>query len=83
MTRVFVQCEWCGRVETKAHDVLVNLETGSYSFTCPMCQSRHTRPMSERVERILLALIAPTEPGPITEDEIQRFVAALNTEDIQ
>lgn len=58
-----------------------NRDTGTYLFTCPFCLTLQRRPANARVVSVLLATGVDFEvvtDSPISEDEIQRFVEALD-----
>lgn len=80
MTIVRVSCDWCGTVELAPTDITLNLQTERLIYECPLCESRFSRPSDQRATAILLALEVPTvdDPPPITETEIESFVASLD-----
>lgn len=89
MTTIRTTCDGCGDVELSTSDIALELtgagEAGSYRFVCPACSGVQVRPASPRVISILLAtgvtyeimLAAP----PITEIDIDTFVAMLDEDD--
>ena len=89
MTTIRTTCETCGDVELTTSDIALELagsgDEGTYRFTCPTCSSLQRRPASQRVVTILLATGVAYEvtvgATPITEDEIDRFVSMLETDD--
>ena len=88
MTTIRTTCARCGDVELTTGDIGLELSatgsTGSYRFACPFCGDTQRRPANHRVVSILLATGVPYEilspAGPITEDEIDRFASALDTD---
>lgn len=89
MTTIRTTCQDCGDVELKTADIALELtgagDAGSYRFSCPTCQSIQVRPATRRVVSILLATGVSYEitlaPAPITETEIEGFVAMLDDDD--
>jgi predicted RNA-binding Zn-ribbon protein involved in translation (DUF1610 family) len=87
MTTIKTTCSECGDVELTPGDLALELEpsedAGNYRFTCPTCGRIERRPANSRVVSVLLATGVAYEvvrPEPITEGEIDKFVAALNSE---
>lgn len=87
MTTIKTTCDHCGDVELRPTDLALELdpnrESGSYRFCCPECQEVQRRPATARVVSVLLATGVAYEvinEDPITETEIDRFVAALHHE---
>lgn len=88
MTTIRTTCSRCGDVELTTDDIGLELtaegSTGSYRFACPFCGDTQRRPANHRVVSILLAtgvsyeIVSPT--GPITEDEIEQFAQALESD---
>ncbi len=89
MTTIRTTCQDCGDVELKTADIALELtgagDAGSYRFSCPTCQATQVRPATRRVVSILLATGVSYEitlaPAPITETEIEAFVAMLDDDD--
>jgi hypothetical protein len=90
MTTIKTTCEHCGDIELRPDDLALELDPtgdqGSYLFVCPACGGRQRRPANNRVVNVLLATgvsydVVVPEPGPITDDEIERFVDALDSEE--
>ncbi|NOY55970.1 MAG: hypothetical protein GXP34_08280 [Actinobacteria bacterium] len=90
MTTIKTTCEHCGDVELHPADLALELDptadSGTYLFTCPACGDLQRRPANPRVVNVLLATgvsydVVVPEPGPITADEIERFVHALDREE--
>jgi hypothetical protein len=87
MTTIRTSCSLCGDVELVPGDLSLELlassGTGTYLFCCPHCDEHQRRPANHRVVSILLAtgvayhVVDEGPDGPITEDEIARFGAAL------
>ena len=87
MTTIKTTCTRCGDVQLTHEDLSLELdpseEMGSYRFACPTCSTVQSRPANSRVVSVLLATGVGyhiVDPSPITEDEIDSFVAALETE---
>lgn len=88
MTTIRTTCRRCGDVELTTHDLSLELGAstgvGCYIFGCPYCGVTQRRPANERVVSILMATGVAYEvrsvDGPITEREIESFVAALNSD---
>lgn len=87
MTTIKTTCERCGDVELQPTDLALELdpnrESGAYRFSCPECRIVQRRPASARVVSVLLATGVAYDVvrgDPITETEIERFVAALDHE---
>jgi len=89
MTTIRTTCNRCGDVELTTSDIALELtsesSTGTYRFECPFCGVVQRRPANHRVVSILLATgvhyeIVPIG-HPITENEINGFVRALDEED--
>jgi hypothetical protein len=89
MTTIRTTCAICGEVELLPAELTLELTalsgSGEYAFECPMCGDSQRRPASHRVVSILLATGVAYEvvddPDRITEGEIARFVAALDSHD--
>jgi len=87
MTMIRTTCALCGEVELIPGELRLELTTlhgtGSYLFSCPTCGDEQRRPANHRVVSILLATGVAYEvlddPNPITEAEIARFTAALDS----
>jgi len=87
MTTIRTSCSLCGDVELVPGDLSLELTassgTGIYLFMCPHCEEQQRRPANHRVVSILLAtgvayrVIEEGRDGPITEEEIAHFGAAL------
>lgn len=87
MTTIKTTCSRCGDIELKPDDLVLELDpsedSGTYVFTCPTCGLEERRPANARVVSVLLATgvtYQVIKPDPITEDEINEFVSALNRE---
>lgn len=87
MTTIKTTCSRCGDVELTPRDLALELEpneeSGTYRFNCPDCGEVERRPANARVVSVLLATGVAYEVvrlDPITEDEINTFVSALDTE---
>lgn len=87
MTTIKTTCSRCGDVHLTPKDLALELtpssDEGSYRFTCPVCQELQRRPANARVVSVLLATGVSYHivgEGPITEEEIERFARALETE---
>jgi predicted RNA-binding Zn-ribbon protein involved in translation (DUF1610 family) len=89
MTTIRTTCPACGEVELLPGELSLELTalsgTGSYLFECPSCGNQQRRPANHRVVSILLATGVGYEviddPDRITETEIARFSAALDSGD--
>ena len=89
MTTIRTTCPACGEVELLPGELSLELTalsgTGSYLFECPSCGNQQRRPANHRVVSILLATGVGYEviddPDRITETEIARFSAALESGD--
>ncbi len=89
MTTIRTTCQGCGDVELSTHDIALELtgagDAGSYRFSCPSCSTMQTRPATRRVVSILLATGVAyeiiLEASPITDSEIDEFVAQLDEDD--
>ena len=71
MTRIRVTCDLCGDVEFPVD--YVSLEPGRYRFDCPQCGVTQRRPAGDEVMQMLVS-VGVGGLGPITEDEIERFI---------
>lgn len=87
MTTIKTTCTRCGDIHLTPNDVALELRPGGregdYTFTCPSCTFEQRRPANSRVVSVLLATGVHFEvinPEPITEGEIEEFMAALETE---
>lgn len=87
MTTIKTTCSQCGDIHLTPDDVALELRPGGrqgdYSFQCPHCTHTQRRPANARVVSVLLATGVQFEvvnPDPITETEIETFVAALEAE---
>lgn len=87
MTAIKTTCPRCGDILLTPGEVALKLRPGGregdYCFTCPGCTSERRRPADARVVNVLLATgvrLEVTNPRPITETEIDAFVAALEKE---
>jgi hypothetical protein len=89
MTMIRTTCATCGEVELIPGELTLELTAmsgvGAYMFACPVCGESQRRPANHRVVSILLATgvgyEVRSDPETITESEIRRFAAALDTED--
>lgn len=89
MTTIRTTCSLCGEVELLPAELTLELTAlsgaGSYLFDCPTCGDNQRRPANHRVVSILLATGVSYEviddPERITEAEIERFSAALDSSD--
>jgi hypothetical protein len=90
MTTIKTTCDHCGEIHLGPADIALELGStdteGSYRFVCPDCFSIQRRPATQRVVSILLATGVSyqlrVEPrGRITSDELDAFVALLDTDD--
>jgi len=89
MTMIRTTCTTCGEVELIPGELTLELTAlngaGTYTFSCPTCGVDQKRPANHRVVSILLATGVGYEvlddPDRITETEIRRFSAALETDD--
>ncbi len=89
MTTIRTTCKDCGDVELSTSDIALELtgagDAGSYRFSCPTCRSVQVRPATRRVVSILLATGVQyeilLESMPITEAEIDGFMAMLDEDD--
>ena len=87
MTTIKTTCARCGDIHLTPGEVSLELRPGGregdYFFTCPTCTDIQSRPANARVVSVLLATgvqFQVVNPDPITETEIQTFVAALDSE---
>jgi predicted RNA-binding Zn-ribbon protein involved in translation (DUF1610 family) len=87
MTTIRTTCSTCGEVELMPGELSLELTalsgTGAYLFDCPTCGDSQRRPANHRVVSILLATGVNyqviDDPDRITEGEIARFSAALDS----
>jgi hypothetical protein len=87
MTTIKTTCSRCGDIHLTPDDVALELRPGGregdYCFKCPTCTAEQRRPANSRVVSVLLATgvhFEVVDNHPITEDEIESFVAALESE---
>ncbi len=87
MTTIKTTCSQCGDIHLTPDDVALELRPGGregdYCFRCPTCTAQQRRPANSRVVSVLLATGVHFEvinTDPITEGEIEAFVAALEME---
>jgi hypothetical protein len=87
MTTIKTTCSRCGDVELSPSDLVLELDPteseGTYRFECVLCGETERRPANPRVVSVLLAtgvVYEVVNTAPITEDEIDDFVASLNQE---
>lgn len=86
MTTIKTTCSRCGDVDLTPQDLVLELgdgDAGAYRFSCPTCGQVERRGATPRVVSILLATgvaVDVAEPPPISEEEIARFVQALDSE---
>lgn len=87
MTTIKTTCTRCGDIHLTPDDVALELRPGGregdYRFRCPTCTFQQTRPANSRVVSVLLATGVHFEVvsrDPITEEEIELFAAALESE---
>lgn len=84
MTRIKTTCDECGIINLSIDELLLEIHEdgsfGSYSFLCPNCERRASRPAGHRVVMVLLATGVEyvVVAGNITEDEIEAFVLSLD-----
>lgn len=88
MTTIKTTCHWCGDVELGLEELALELnpsqDAGTYRFICPVCSSLQRRPANARVVSVLLATGVAFEvvtTTPITEDEIEAFAQAMQSEE--
>jgi hypothetical protein len=89
VTTIRTTCSRCGDIELTHSNLRLELSpewtSGTYRFECPYCDEIERRPASQRVVTILLAAGVEYEvvdaDQPITESEIDSFVAHLDRED--
>lgn len=89
MTTIRTTCGSCGDIELTEQHLRLELSpewtSGSYFFTCPYCDREEQRPASQRVVTILLAAGVSYDVvetvGPISNEEIDRFRQALESDD--
>lgn len=86
MTTIKTTCAHCGDVELGPDDIWLELDpsknSGAYRFFCPSCNSLQRRPANNRIVSVLLATGASFDvlgPHPITETEIEDFVASMDS----
>ena len=87
MTTIRTTCAICGEVELLPGELTLELTalsgSGAYAFECPLCGDSQRRSANHRVVSILLATGVAYEvvddPDRITEGEIARFTAALDS----
>ena len=87
MTTIKTTWSQCGDIHLTPDDVALELRPGGregdYCFRCPTCTAQQRRPANSRVVSVLLATGVHFEvinTDPITEGEIEAFVAALEME---
>ncbi len=87
MTTIKTTCTPYGDIHLTPDDVALELgpggREGDYRLNCPTCTEPQRRPANSRVVSVLLATGVAFEvidPDPITEREIDAFVAALEAE---
>ena len=87
MTTIKTTCTRCGDIHLTPDDVALELHPdgreGDYRFKCPTCTYLQRRPANSRVVSVLLATGVQFEvvnPDPITDQEIEAFSTALETE---
>lgn len=88
MTTIRTSCQDCGVIELDPVDLRLELASlsgaGNYRFACPSCGGDQHRKANHRVVSILLATGVHYEvvedSAAITESEIRRFAAALDTD---
>jgi hypothetical protein len=87
LTTIKTTCEQCGDIHLTPRDIHLLLQPGGregvYVFTCPACGLNQNRSANSRVVSVLLATGVSFEvrnPNPITEDEITKFIVALENE---
>lgn len=99
MATIRATCHSCGDVELSTSDVHVRVNAvdhqGTYSFTCPRCDTLVVKPAEPRTIDLLLAsgvayeLCAPPlevyerhlSSGPITRTEVESFSSLLGDDD--
>ncbi len=89
LTTIRTTCSDCGDIELTQQHLRLELSpewtSGSYFFVCPYCDHEECRPASQRVVTILLAAGVVYEVvetvGPISNDEIDEFRKARETDD--
>ncbi len=83
MTRIRTTCDTCGAINLTIDELLLEIHedgsSGSYSFSCPNCDTDASRPAGHRVIMVLLATGVEyvVVVDGITEDEIAAFVDGL------
>jgi hypothetical protein len=90
MTTIKTTCDNCGEIHLGTSDISLELvrdgTEGRYRFVYPSCYAIQRRPASQRVVSILLATgvkyeITVSPVGKLTQDEVDRFVAMLDSDD--
>ena len=89
MTTIRTTCSACGDIELTQQHLRLELTSdwteGSYVFTCPYCDREERRPASQRIVTVLLAAGVTYEvvsaAGPISDNEIEDFRRALDSDD--
>ncbi len=88
MTTIKTTCSQCGDVMLSIECLRLELapraNTGTYTFTCPLCETREVRTAGPRVVMVLLAAGVGYDvagDSGITESEIDAFTQALDETD--
>ena len=85
MTRIRTNCYACGVINLTIDELLLEIHedgsSGSYSFTCPNCDTDASRPAGHRVIMVLLATGVEyvVVVDGVTEEEIAAFVNGLES----
>jgi hypothetical protein len=87
MTTIKTTCTLCGAIELTPGDLTLELRPGgregNYRFNCPRCAEPQRRPANPRMVSVLMATGVTFEvldAEPITDTEIETFVATLDAE---
>jgi len=87
MTTIKTSCPDCGDIHLSPADLALELkpgrQEGDYRFRCPTCARQQRRHANNRVVSVLLATgvsFVVINPEPITEEEIEAFASALESE---
>jgi hypothetical protein len=89
MTTIRTTCVDCGDIDVAVGEISLELVSGGragiYRYVCPSCGARNDRPASGGVVEALVAMGAARrhlpDAKPITQQEIDEFVASLDIDE--